>query len=158
DVPDRGRRLAERVHAQLGEPRPPAQVGVVRGLEARLADAVARPEPALLAPVELRLRDLADVAEELRGQHPARVLARVGLDDLDAREVAMGLLEEVDEPLVHADAQDHRGDRISTMQLDLMRDARERDAEDSRELLQLTVRALLREVGGPEADERLALV
>ena len=80
-------RLPERVDEQTLEPRRPAQVAVERGLDARLADLVPRHEPGVRALVELLLRHLADVAEDVRAERAVRVVANVALDELHPREL-----------------------------------------------------------------------
>src|SRR5207247_6352996 len=67
-------RVAERVDPELGLARAPSQVTVVGRLDARLADLVSR----LIAGgrvLELLLRDLADVAEQLSSDGALGVVA-----------------------------------------------------------------------------------
>ena len=56
---------AERVDAELRPPGRPSQVPVERRLDAGLADAVSRAVALILRRLQLVLRDLADVAEDL---------------------------------------------------------------------------------------------
>src|SRR5438552_1957018 len=79
--------------------RPPgraAQVAVVHRLDAALADRVAEVVTPLAQRVELLLRDLADVAEYVRGEFLVGVVAEIFVRDVDARKVAAALAKVVD--------------------------------------------------------------
>src|SRR4029453_6960443 len=84
---DRADRPPERVDPQLAETRPPAQLFVERGLNSRLADLVA--EHVALAGLQLDVRDLADVAEDVCGQVTIRVVADERVRERHARDIVL---------------------------------------------------------------------
>ena len=102
---DRG---AERIDAQDVQPGRSAQVAVVDRLDAALADRVSRVVTLLAEGVKLLLRDLADVAEHMRGELPVGVVAEIFVRDLDAREVVAALLQVADLQLGRAVLDRHR--------------------------------------------------
>jgi hypothetical protein len=87
---------SERVDVDASGARAAAKVRVVSGLDAGLPNPVARRVALVDSVLELLLRDLADVAEDLGG-NPALVVApQRHLADLDAREVVLVLEEVID--------------------------------------------------------------
>src|SRR5439155_25335885 len=89
-------RVPEGIDAELRKSRSPAEIRVVGRLETALPDLVASLVPLLAELFELAGRDLGDVPEQLRGEHPLRIAAQVGRDDLDAREL-FGVLHQVED-------------------------------------------------------------
>ena len=130
----------------------PAEVRVIGALEARLADVRARPQASSGRRVELLLRDLPDRTEHLRAQRAVRVMAQVGARDLDAREL-VAVLGEVEHDVVPRRLVDrHGGERIAAVLAEVGRDLPEGHLHEPRELLELRVPTLLREVRRPDAD------
>ena len=97
-------RAAERVDADLRRARP-CRAGTRRRWPRRRPCRSCRPRyvvaPSLLLALQLGRGDLADVAEHLRGERLVRVVAQVGLLDLDARELRLVLEQVVDLVVVH---------------------------------------------------------
>ena len=85
-----------------------AQPLLVEQLDAALADLVARAVVLALARVELVLVDLADVAEEVRGERSVRIGAFGNALRLDAREV-FGVLADVDDRFLTRLVHDRHG-------------------------------------------------
>ena len=154
---ERPLRAAERVDADLGRARDAAQVPVERRLDAGLADLVAAPVVGLqpLLRLQLRRRDLADVAEHLRGERLVRVVAQVRLLDLHARELGRVLLQVVDLVVVHGRLDGDRRQRVDAPVVDLAREARRRHVEHGGEALDHPVApCLLRHVADPQLHRR----
>ena len=152
---DRALRPAERVDADLRCAGRAAQVGVEGRLDPRLADLVAGAvvvDRVLL--LQLLLRDLADVAEDLGGERLALVVAQVGVDDLDPRELRPVLLEVLHARLADGRLDDDRRQRVAPARLDRLRDVRDRDLQQPRQALHHAVTALLGHVGRPELHRR----
>ena len=153
---DRARRPSTRVDGQLCRAGGAAQVLVVARLDACLSDHV--PELVALAPfrLQLRLRDLADVAEHVRGERLVRVLAQVALAEADAREVELVLREIAHLVVVDAAPDDHRRERVAGVLTDAPVDLLEVDAGDRGEMFELVEPGVLvlRQVGRPELDAR----
>src|SRR5439155_22369969 len=86
-------RVAERVDAQVELPRNAAEVRVVRSLDTRLPDLVAR-AVRLAELLQLLRRDFARVSEQLRGELPVRVAPRERVRDPEPG-VVLAVLEQV---------------------------------------------------------------
>src|ERR671914_287873 len=114
------RRPAERVDAEAREPRLSAQELVVRTFDPALADAVAEAVAAEL--LQLILRDLADLAEQLSRQGAVAVAAYVRVLDADAGELRLALLEELHLGLGRSSLDRDGRDGIALVPLDLPRD------------------------------------
>ena len=67
------REVAERVHLHPGGPVAAAQEAVVLRLDAGLADAVAQLDAVVALVLELLLRDLAHLPEQVRADEPMRI-------------------------------------------------------------------------------------
>ena len=89
-------RAAQGVHLDPLAPGGAAQVLVIGVLDSRLADDVSRLQGPVGGPAELMRADLADEAEDVRGERTVLVLADVGALDADAGE-ALPVLEHVEE-------------------------------------------------------------
>src|SRR5207237_10502620 len=116
------------------------------------------PELVALAPVRLQLglRDLADVAEHVRGERLVRVLAQVALGEADAREVELVLSQIAHLVVVDAAPDDHRREWIAGVLANAPVDLLEVDTRDRGEMLELVESGvlILREVGRRELDAR----
>ena len=143
-VRERAQRPAERVDAELSGARLAAEIRVECSLDAGLADLLAAAVAVLLEPLELLGRDLADVAEHLRSERPVLVVAQVGADDRDAREVVRALEQRRHLVLVHGRLDEDRRQRVVLALLERPGQPRQRHAQDLREPLQHRVAALLR--------------
>jgi hypothetical protein len=88
--------LPERIDGDASDARLAAKVQVVGRLHSGLADAVAGGVAVLGAGLELLLRDLTHVAEDLRGDPALVVPAQRDLVDLHAGEVVLVLEEVID--------------------------------------------------------------
>ena len=145
---ERALRAAERVDADLRLARLAAEVLVELRLDAGLPHLVAGAVE-LRPAVELRLRDLADVAEHLCRERLVRVVPQVRLLDLDARELGLVLVEVRD--LVLPDRRLHRDrvERVGDPLVHLLREPRRRDLEDPGEPLDDVVAPLPRQVADP---------
>ena len=106
--------------------------------------------------LQLLRRDLAGVAEDLRGERPVRVVAEVDLDDLDARELGLVLVQVVDLLLADRGLDDDRRQRDRMRALvHLAREVARRDVEDaSRAAATRSWRPSLRHVADPELRPR----
>jgi hypothetical protein len=134
----------------------PAQHLVERSLDPALADLVAELVAAQL--LELRPRDLADVAHELSREVAVAVLPDVRVRDLDARKLRLVLVEVPDLTLGGELLHGHRCDGVAAVLLDLASHLGQRNVQDPREAPQLLILPLLRKVGRPHADGGPALV
>ena len=103
--------------------------------------------------VELLLGDLADVAEEVRGERAVLVPAELRVRDLDARELGLMLVEVVRLRVVDARLHDHRRERVVPLRADRPTELLLRHLEERREPLHDPVALALRHVGGPELDD-----
>ena len=99
---------AEGVDLDPGQPGRAAQVAVVGVLDAVLADLVARLQAPVARFLQLFFGDLADVAEDVGGQRPVRVVADEDPLDLDARKAVLVFLQVVDEVVADVATQGHR--------------------------------------------------
>ena len=143
-----------RVEAGAGEAVLAAQEAVERGFDAALADAVA--EVVALHLLQLRLADLADVAEHGRRQLAAWIAAHLRLLDLHAGEVRLALGEEGDGVAGNVVLDRDRRQRVELLLLELLQNVRERHAEHVRQPLKLVaaVPPLGGQVRRPDADRR----
>ncbi len=107
-LPVRGR-LPERVDLDFGQSRLAAEEGVVGVLDSVLSDFVAGLEGLVLGFLELFFVDLADLAEDVGGQGPIRVVADEDPLHRDPREEMLVLLHVVDEVVANVLPQSHRG-------------------------------------------------
>ena len=150
-------RVPERVDTKLGDARPAVQVAVERRLDPRLPDLVAGLVPCG-GVLQLLLGDLAHIAEQLRRDVPVRVVAEVGGGDLHARKLVPVLSDVADLGLVHPDFDRDRRQRIALSLVDSVPHLSDRDVDDLRQQLQLTVARIpgLRQVGGIELDRSAA--
>ena len=160
--------VPERVHGELLEPSLAAQVAVVGGLEAGLADRVAGLVAVPVQLLELPGRDLRDVAQELRGDRAVVVAPQERRHDADSRELPLVLLQ-IEDRRVAVDrlTHRHRRDRVVGAPLDVDEHLTHGDAQHVRELPQLGEpgRPGLRQVGRRELhgrppdvrDERVAV-
>ena len=155
---ERAARAAGGVHADLREARSSAKELVGHRLDTRLADLVARPVPLAGQRLELSGRHLADVAEQLRRDRLVRVVAQIGLDDLDAGEVDLVLLEVRDLVVAHGDLDGDGVDWVVLARVDVGGELVHRDIEDSREPADLGIAPVLRQVADPELDCRAGSV
>jgi hypothetical protein len=85
------RHAPERVDEDAAHAGSAAQEAVVDRLDSGLADDVARGVALLRARLELLLRDLADIAEDLRGDRAVVVATPIGLRDLHAGKLGLVL-------------------------------------------------------------------
>ena len=108
---------AERVDEHAPLAAHPAQVGVVDGLDPRPPDAVARPVALVGLRLELLGVDLADVAEDVRGEDALLVVPQVRLRDLDAGELALVLHQVGGLELAHARVDRDGGERVALQAL-----------------------------------------
>ena len=92
---------------------------------------VARLGSVLAEALQLLRGDLARVAEHLRGQRRVRIAAKVDLDDADAGELGLVLVEVVDLLLADRRLHDDRGQRVETSRVDLTRELPRLDVEDT---------------------------
>src|SRR4029077_960436 len=147
-------RPAEGIDTQLRKPRSPAQVLVVVRLDAGLADRVAAAVTLVVQRLELLRRDLAHVAEHVRGELLVRVEAEVRRRDLDAREVLGTLLQIEDLRLTGTVLHLDRRQRIAAVLAHRGADLAGRDVQQPRELTDLaeTNTTPLREVRAPDLD------
>ncbi len=145
-------RPAVRVHVQPLRAGDAAEIGVVRRLNARLSDLVARHVAELRVASELRRRDLADVAEQLRRERVVRVLADVRAAYDHAGELVLVLREVRDHGVARCVPDDHRRDEVAAAAFDRRRDLVQRRPRHAREPAQLRVALVvdLRQVVRPE--------
>src|SRR4029077_11431352 len=132
----------------------PAQVLVVVRLDAGLADRVAAAVTLVVQRLELLRRDLAPVAEHVRGELLVRVEAEVRRRDLDAREVLGTLLQVEDLRLSGTVLHLDRRQRIAAVLAHRGADLASGNVEHARELTDLAQAnaAPLREVRAPDLD------
>jgi hypothetical protein len=109
----------------------PAQVVLEARLDAALAEAVGRPVLAVRAPAggQLRLGDLADVAEQVARQRAVHVLADRLRLDRDARQLEVALLDRVGGLGIGRDAQRHPGEGVGLRAGDLPAEVRRAAAD-----------------------------
>src|SRR5205823_14322448 len=88
-----------------------AQVAVVRLLDARLPDRVARLVALALQPLVLLRGDLTHIAENLRGEGLVRVLAEVAVGESHSGKLVLVLVEVVDLLLLDPSLNDDRCQR-----------------------------------------------
>ena len=156
-------RAPHRVHAQLGQAGRPAEEAVVGELEACLADGI---PVAVAAGLQLILRHVSHMAEDLRRERPVPVVAEVDVVQLEAGEVPSVLLEVEDLLLAEILFQRHRREWIALVLAQQPPELRHRDDQDRREPAQHPLPAAARHVrrpdlsGGadPVRDEQAALV
>ena len=110
--------------------------------------------------LELLLRDLADVAEQLRGDRALRVVAQERARELDARELVPAFPDVVDDWLVDADLDRDRRQRVALALGDPGQHLADRDVHDARKPLQLVLARAprLRQVGRVELESRAGTV
>ncbi len=144
--------VPERVDPDLVQPRPAAKVRVVRGLDTRLPDAVAR--AISLAPKlrQLLRRDLPHVAEDLCRERVVVVVAEVDRDDLDPWEFGLVLVEVLHLVLGDRGLHDDRRHRISSVLGDLARELTRRHVQHVRKVPHDLGASLVRHVPDPELD------
>ena len=142
-------RPAERVDAELGQAVLPAQDLVERGFDTGLADPVTGDVALLPHVLQLLGGDLADVAEPLREQLLGGIRAEVRLLEVDARELALVLVEVVHDLGRDRNLQRDRRQRVVLVRPDLLAELPERDVEDLRELADLGVAARACAAGWP---------
>ena len=147
-------RPSERVDVHPRRAGDAAEIRVVGGLDAGLADHVAGLVALLRQRLQLLRGDLADVAEHLRRQRPVRVVADVRRRRLDAGELRRVLGEVVHHRVLRRLPQDDRRHRIALMHLDRGGDLVQRNVRHTRERAELVVAVdvVLRQVGRPELD------
>ena len=131
-----------------------AEIRVVGGLDAGLADQVARVVALLRQRLQLLRGDLTDVAEHLRRERPVRVVADVRRRRLDAGELRRVLGEVVHHRILRRLPQEDRRDGIALMRLDRGGDLVQRNVRHARQRAELVVAVdvVLRQVGRPELD------
>ncbi len=150
---ERTLRASHGVHANLRQAGVAAEVLVVTRLDAGLSHLVARLVDLGLL-VELPRRHLAHVAEHLRRQRLVRVVAQVGLLDLDARELGRVLVQVGDLVLPHGRLHGDRVERVGDALVHLLGELERRHPQDLGEVLDDRVAAVLRQVAHPELHGR----
>ncbi len=142
----------ERVDADLREPGAAAQVLVERRFDSGLADLVPGAIPVVPLRLQLLRRDLAYVAEHVRGHRLVLVAAQVRAGDAHSPELGLVLREVVDLRLVHGGLDGDRRQRVALRLLDLADEPAERHVQDLREPPEHPVAPLLRQVADPDLD------
>ena len=148
----RAERSAERVDADLRGAGAASEVAVESGLDAGLADLVARPISDDVGALRLQLlrRDLAHVAEQVRRRGAVLVVAEERLRDAHARELGLALGEVGHLLLADRGLDRDRRERVFARGLDLPHEPAARHVEDACQLAEHPVAALLRQVADPD--------
>ena len=102
--------------------------------------------------VELLLRDLADVAQDVCGELSVWVVTEILVRDLDAREIVPALLQVTDLELSRTVLDRHRREQVVAVAPQRAADVDRRHQQDARELAQLAQAgaSILRQVGLPD--------
>ncbi len=122
------------------------------GLDARLADVVTG--AIAIQALELLWRDLTRVTEDLRSERRVLVVTEVDLDDLDAGELGLMLVQIVDLLLANGRLDGDGCERIEPPFVDLARESLGRDVQNAGEALDELESALLRQGAHPELNRR----